>query len=201
MRYYAIKFTIICVIVFIIQNIYPQITEMFLLASKDVMYRPWILITSIFLHGSFLHLFYNMFALVLFGLILESIIGTKKFIYIFFLTGLIASIASMFFYDASLGASGAIFGIMGTLAVLRPKMAVWVYGVPMPMFVAAIFWIILNFGGIFFPSNIAYASHLGGMISGIIIGFFLRTKFSEKEEKKENVVPEYVVEQWEEQYM
>jgi len=185
MRYYAIKFTIICVIVFIIQNIYPQITEMFLLASKDVMYRPWILITSIFLHGSFLHLFYNMFALVLFGLILESIIGTKKFIYIFFLTGLIASIASMFFYDASLGASGAIFGIMGTLAVLRPKMAVWVYGVPMPMFVAAIFWI----------------SHLGGMISGIIIGFFLRTKFSEKEEKKENVVPEYVVEQWEEQYM
>ena len=72
-KWYAIQLVIICVIVFILQIIYPQITDQFALVSANFLKNPWTIITYIFLHGSFEHLFYNMFALGLFGFILEKI--------------------------------------------------------------------------------------------------------------------------------
>ena len=180
---YSLWLVGICVMVFVIQAIFPAITDQFALYSYRALSEPWILITSIFLHGSFEHLFFNMFALALFGFILERIIGSKNFLLVFFFSGLLASLGSAYFYPASLGASGAIFGIMGTLTVLRPKMYVWVMGAPMPMFVAAILWAAIDLVGMFAPSGIANAAHLVGLGSGIIIGLFLRNHF--KEEKEE----------------
>ncbi|MCD6367775.1 MAG: rhomboid family intramembrane serine protease [Candidatus Aenigmarchaeota archaeon] len=174
----------ICVIVFILQMIFPSITNEFALYRSRVLGEPWLLITSIFLHGGIEHLFFNMFALTLFGFILENIIGSKKFLFVFFFSGTIASIASAMFYSASLGASGAIFGIMGTLAVLRPRMYVWVMGVPMPMYAAAILWAVIDLVGMFEPTGIANAAHLAGLGSGIVAGIILRKKYGEKTRKE-----------------
>ncbi|MBS3138837.1 rhomboid family intramembrane serine protease [Candidatus Woesearchaeota archaeon] len=120
----------ICIAAFIAQTVIPGFTGLFVLVSAQVLERPWTLVTAIFLHGDLGHLLFNMFALTLFGAILESIVGRKKFLLIFFVGGVIASIGSIFLYKAALGASGAIFAILGTLAILRPKMQVWVSFVP-----------------------------------------------------------------------
>ena len=68
----------ICIAAFIAQRAIPGFTEQFVLVSAEVVGRPWTLITAIFLHGDLQHLLFNMFALVLFGMILESIVGRKK---------------------------------------------------------------------------------------------------------------------------
>jgi len=200
-KWYALKLLVIIVFIYIIQITVQGFTDNFVLVSADVLSRPWILITSIFLHGSFQHLFYNMFSLAIFGLILEKTVGGKRFFIAFFVSGIFASIAASLLYEASLGASGAIFGLMGYLATLRPKMVIWAYGVPMPMVAAVFLWVGVNFAGLFFPGDIAYAAHLGGLFFGIVIGVFDRKSFSEKKDKTRGPLADEEIERWEDKYM
>ena len=181
-NYISIKIMLLCIFVFLLQILFKDLTPELMLVKGEFFQRPWSPLTSIFVHANFLHLFYNMFALFLFGTILEHIIGRKKFISIYFASGLLASSVSYFVYPASLGASGAIYGILGMLAVLRPKMIVYVAYIPMPMILAAIFWAIGDIFGLFFPSNIANAAHLTGLFFGILCGFVLKQK-TQKETK------------------
>jgi membrane associated rhomboid family serine protease len=201
MKYYALVLVAVCVLVFMLQLSYETFTDEFLLYSTDVLSRPWILVTSIFLHGGMEHLMYNMLALGLFGLILESIVGSRRFILIFFATGIIASIGSAFFYEASLGASGAIMGIIGALAVLRPKMMVWAMGVPMPLVVAAGLWAFIDLAGMFYPSQTANAAHLFGLAAGIVIGLKIRGRYFLKPKPKTMVLNEKDIDEWEDEYM
>lgn len=202
-NWYALKLLAVCVIVFIIQNIYQGLTDQFALDSSQFLSRPWTIITYIFLHGSFEHLFYNMFALGLFGSILERVIGSKKFLLTFFISGIIAGIGSIIFYTSSIGASGAIYGILGALAVLRPRMTVYVSFVPLPMAIAVIFWAAGDLLGLFSPSDlIGHAAHLSGLFFGLIYGLILRKDYKEiivKKPKKEISNEEF--REWEEKYM
>ena len=200
MRYYSLVLAAICVAVFVIQSFIIEFTGLFVLVSSDVLARPWILVTSIFLHGSLSHLVFNMFALVLFGLILEKFIGSKKFLAVFFVSGIAASIAALA-YPSSLGASGAIYGILGTLAAIKPKMIVWTYDVPMPMVVAALFYLVLDLAGLFFPTNIANAAHIAGLAAGVAIGLYLREPGKEKISKADKMLNEKQLEQWEDEWM
>src|SRR3989338_1117024 len=105
MRYSSLIIVAICIVVFALQFSIANFTDAFALDSSLVAKEPWRLVTSIFLHGSLEHLIFNMFALALFGFILENIIGTRKFLTLFFIGGLFASIFSSAVYPASLGAS------------------------------------------------------------------------------------------------
>lgn len=201
MKYYSIILAAICVAVFIVQLAVNGFTDAFTLVSSEAAARPWILITSIFLHGSFSHLFFNMFALVLFGLMLEKFVGSRNFLAIFFVTGIIASIGSALIYPASLGASGAVYGVLGTLAAVRPKMLVWAFGVPMPMVAAAAFYLLLDLAGLFFPTNVANAAHIAGLLSGVAIGLLLRKPKEEQKEEKEQLVEEKDFNQWEDDWI
>ena len=187
------------IIIFIVQLAVNGFTEMFILNSATVLQTPWTLITSMFMHAGVEHLLFNMFALFIFGIILETIIGSRKLLVVYFSSGIVAGIASIFFYTSVLGASGAIYGLMACLAVLRPKLIVWTYGVPMPMVVALIFWALLDLGGVFYPSNIANMAHLAGMGTGIIAGILLRTPSIKKEDK--NKIDENKIDKWEDKYM
>ena len=200
MRYYSLILALACVIVFLIQSYSSSFTGAFVLESSDVIARPWILITSIFLHGSLSHLIFNMFALVLFGLLLEKFVGSKRFLIVFFVSGIFASIASAFVYSSSLGASGAIYGIIGALAVIRPKMIVWTYGVPMPMAAAGAFYLLLDLLGLFFPSNVANAAHIAGLVVGVVIGLMIR-KPEPKKERSEKILTKEELDQWEDEWM
>lgn len=201
-NWYAFKLVAICVVVFILQNIYTDLTDQFALDSAYLLSRPWTIITYIFLHGSFEHLFYNMFALALFGSVLEKIIGGKKFLLTFFVSGIIAGIGSVIFYTSSIGASGAIYGIMGILAVLRPRMAVYVGFVPLPMFLTVALWTAGDLLGLFFPTDLtAHGAHLFGLIFGLIYGIFLRKDYGETSRKKIEEMSDEEISDWEEKYM
>lgn len=191
----------LCIVVFIIQIVVPGVTDAFVLQSTDVLARPWILVSSIFLHASLEHLMYNMLALALFGIILERLIGSKKFIVIFFIAGIVASIASALFYSAALGASGAIFGVLGCLAAIRPKMVVWVYSVPMPMFIATGLWLIIDLFGVFYPSGTANVAHIAGLVFGVAVGLYMRKQYPSEKRVKEKLVREEEIDDWENQYM
>ena len=186
-KYSSLWLVGICVVIFIFQFISPAFTDLLLLKTSQVLTHPWTLITAIFLHGSITHLLYNMFALALFGIILENEIGTKKFLLIFFISGLFASLASIPFYNAVLGASGAIFGVIGAVAVMKPKMTVWVYSMPMPMFLAAIIYAAIDVLGIFIPSSVANIAHLSGIVVGIIFAFVIRLKYKKPSENIEQI--------------
>lgn len=202
-KWYALKLIAVCVVVFILQNIFENLTNEFSLDSASVLSRPWTIVTYIFLHGSFEHLFYNMFALGLFGLVLENVIGSKKFLLVFFVSGAIAGIGSILFYSSSIGASGAIYGVMGVLAVLRPRMTVYFGFVPLPMALAVIFWTAGDLLGLFLPTDLtAHAAHLFGLIFGLIYGIYLRKDYGEVPIKKKNEkINDEEFKAWEEEYM
>ena len=172
-RFYALKLCFWMFVIFLVQLFIGGFTEIFLLDSEAIS-QFWRFITSIFLHGDFTHLLYNLFALALFGSMLERLIGGRRFLVVFFVSGILANIFSVNFYDSSLGASGAIFGIIGALIVVRPLMIVWAFGLPMPLVLAGVLWAVGDAIGIFMPSNIANLAHLSGMFFGLIFGAFYR---------------------------
>jgi len=198
MKFYSLWLCLICIGVFILQLIIPGFTELFVL-NQTSWFQVWRFITSIFLHASLLHLLYNLFALALFGIILEKLIGSNKFLLVFFASGIIANLIAVNFYDSSLGASGAIYGILGCLAVIRPLMMIWAFGFPMPMFIAAILWVGAGVLGVFMPSNVGDIAHLSGIGVGFLIGLILREW---RRTKRELIrVPEGYMRIWENNYM
>jgi len=151
----------------------------------------WTIILSMFIHAGFFHIFANMISLIFLGSFLERIIGKKRFIFIYFVSGIIASIAFILFsllikseFNAyAVGASGAIFGIAGTIMILTPRLKVFIFPIPiaMPIF-AGIFIALFGLWAISLAAGlpIGNTAHLGGFIAGIIYGIFLRLKYRRK---------------------
>jgi uncharacterized protein len=199
-KFYSLWFVLINVIVFGIQSMFEGFTEMFVL-NQLAYSQYWRFLTSIFLHGSMVHLMYNMFALFFFGIALEKTIGSKKFLLVYFGSGIVANIISVNFYPSSLGASGAIMGIIGALAVLRPMMMVWAFGLILPMFIAAILWIIGDILGIFMPSNVGNIAHLSGIGIGLIVGIWFRKRLKKKKPNNRIELPNFYMKNWEDRNM
>ncbi|MDP7282220.1 MAG: rhomboid family intramembrane serine protease [Candidatus Undinarchaeales archaeon] len=201
--WWSIRIALICMGVFVIQFIIGDLQNYFVLVSDYAVFRPWTIVTHAFMHGGFSHLLYNMFALLIFGPILEKVIGSKNFLILYAAAGLASAFISIPFYGAVLGASGAIFGILGALAILRPKMTVWVTGFPMPMAVAAAFWAFGDFIGLFVPSGTANAAHLAGLFIGIGFGIYFYKKFKEVKHNRKNdiEISGESFDQWEKKWM
>ncbi len=205
-RHYAMWLTGIIAAVFALQIIFPAVTYNFRLVSADAWSRPWTLLTAVFLHAGIAHILFNGLGMVMFGSILEQTIGSKRFLVVFFVAGLLSSIASTFFYGAVVGASGAIFGVIGTLAVLQPTLTVWVYYIPMPMYVAAVVWAVSDLFGFIVPTGIANAGHLAGLATGIVAGFLIRGRRSlhfsaGSSGKRANILTAEEFDRWEKENM
>jgi len=199
---FALLLVLINVIIFIFQTLYLNITDEFALVSAEFQSKPWTLVTYMFLHANVEHILFNMIALALFGSILEYTIGSKRFLLLYFASGIVAGLFSLFFYQASIGASGAIFGVIGALGVLKPRMTVYIAYVPMPMALAVIVWAALNFAGLFVPDETAYASHIGGLIFGLAYGGYLKKEFKEESKKRKiEKMGDKDINEWENVYM
>ncbi len=137
----------------------------------------WTLITSIFLHGNPAHLVLNSIALFFFGRALEEELSWKTFLIIFFVGGIVGNLFVLFTYPMSqvvIGASGAVFAIMGTAIILTPFDFI-PYPVPLPLplalvgiFIAVSEVISFMAGG---HGNVAHIAHIGGMATGVAFGF------------------------------
>jgi len=193
------------VAIFVVQVFTPGFTNLLLLNQLSWI-QPWRFLTSIFIHGGIIHLLFNLFALLLFGSILEKQISGKRFLIVFFISGILANLISINFYNSSLGASGAIFGILGALVILNPFMMVFAFGIPMPLFIAGLLWAaadILGAYGFFTGNpidNTGNIAHLSGMFFGILFGILYRKLLVRK--RKINVsIDENEIRKWEKTWM
>ncbi|MFH1105632.1 MAG: rhomboid family intramembrane serine protease, partial [Candidatus Aenigmatarchaeota archaeon] len=201
-EFYAVKLFLLCSIVLVLQNIYAPLTSSFSLDSSLFLQQPWTLLTYMFLHANIAHFLSNMFALLVFGSILEKAIGARNFLVVYILSGLAGGAAGLFFYDSMIGASAAILGSMASLALLRPRLVVWVGYVPMPMILALFAWALMDALGVFAPSNVAHMGHLGGMATGVVYTLLFLRAFMEKREKEYKIkIGEDVMREWERRYM
>ena len=127
------------------------------------------MVTAMFLHASLLHLAFNMLALYWLGTVVEQALGTWRFLLIYFVSGLAGSAGALVFSGplaATVGASGAIYGIMGALLVLEYR-ATGSFAGPVLGF------IVLNLALTFAIPNISVGGHLGGLAGGILATFAL----------------------------
>ncbi len=165
---------------FVLQLVIPRpyYTELLILNPTLVMERPWTLVTHIFLHGSFGHFLINMLVFFFFAPVLERKIGSSKFLLIFFLSGIFAGIGwSLTSVIPAVGASGALMGIFATLAVLMPKMKVYIFPLPIPIeiWIVLILFALYDFLMMGSGDMIAHTAHLSGMFFGLLVGMWLKS--------------------------
>ena len=161
----------------------------------------WTLITHMFVHGSPFHLFINMIALYSLGSLSEKIIGRKRFIWLYLLSGIFAGLLSTILpllYGNTfigeriigspsvymVGASGAIFAIAGLFVMLLPKLRFMIiflpfFSLPAYVMIPAVLFItwLAAIAGNFPIGNVA---HLGGFLAGIAYGYYLKKKYKRK---------------------
>ncbi len=139
----------------------------------------WRFVSYIFLHGGFGHIIFNMFMLWMFGVGLERLWGSKEFYTFFFITGIVAGISSAVFnfgaFTPTIGASGAIYGILMAYALLFPEQEVYIYFLfPVKMKYLVLFLFAIEFLSSFQMDGIAHFAHLGGMVAGYL---YLKSKY------------------------
>lgn len=140
------------------------------------LFAPWQLVSYMFLHAGFGHLFFNLLALWMFGQSIEQLWGTKRFVIYYFLTGIGAAILHLFIGGGgapTIGASGAVYGILLAFGMMFPNRTIMLLFPPIPMQAK---YFVLIFGGIELlsgimrtSSGIAHFAHLGGMLVGFIL--------------------------------
>jgi membrane associated rhomboid family serine protease len=138
---------------------------------------PLTLLTSLFLHGSFLHLFGNMLYLWIFGNNIEDFLGPFRFILFYLLSGLGASLVHIIFHPSSMipmiGASGAIAGVLGAYFLLYPGARVltivffWI--IPVPAFFILGLWFVAQVMNIGIGGGVAWFAHIGGFLIGVAL--------------------------------
>jgi len=151
----------------------------------------WTFLTSMFMHGGFFHLFANMLSLMFVGKLVERILGPKRYTLFYLASGLFAGILFVLssliltsvYNTFAVGASGALFGFIGLLMILTPNLPVYVMFIPIPikMKYAGIgmlvgLWAISILGGL----PVGNIAHLGGVLSGLAFGLYLKIKYKKK---------------------
>jgi len=181
---------------------FPVSIDYFALKPSNILAGKylWTLVTHMFVHGGFFHLFINMFVLFSLGGLCEKIVGGKRFIWFYLISGVFAGLLSVIlagFYGYGdlgkvfgspdvymVGASGAIFAIAGLFVVLLPRIRFMIIFLPffsLPAYIMVplvlfLTWLATIFAGL----PIGNVAHFGGFIAGLGYGFYLRTKYKRK---------------------
>ncbi len=139
--------------------------------------QPWTILTNMFVHVDFWHIFGNMITLFFFGQVVYQFIGARWLLLVYFVGGIVGNALFIWLgppYSIAIGASGAIYALAGTLVVMRPNMRVAIWGIiPMPLWAFVLIFLVLWSIPNFIP-GVAWQGHLGGIAVGLIAGFFFR---------------------------
>lgn len=158
--------------------------------------KPYTLITAMFMHSSVQHLLLNMFGLFVFGSIVESNIGSKKWVLLYFFSGFLGNLGYTLLsnpFIPAIGASGAIFGLIGAAAILKPKQIIYTPYGPIPMIVAAILWGITEVISFFGVDNIAQSAHIFGLIGGAFFAYTHKKEINKLLEILLVIIPIFLV--------
>ena len=151
-------------------------------------FRPWQLVTYAFMHGGYMHIFFNMFALYMFGGAIEQTFGWRHFTLYYFVCLLMAALAQLLVvkyfthgFEPTLGASGAIFGLLLAFGMLYPHEKLMLLFLPIPipawLFVIGYGAVELVLGVSGWQADVAHFAHLGGMLGGFLMIQYWRGKF------------------------
>jgi len=184
----------ICTVILFLKLLFGSVIDYYLALTPALLPKmPWQIVTAIFDHAGFWHYFVNMFVLFFFGAELERRVG-NDYLKVFFTSGIAGNLAYIAYalLEAyalkspvaleipALGASAAIFGVMGALAMIAPYINVVIFPIPIPINIR---WAILLFALydiIFLPftmqTGVAHISHLAGLLVGLYMGKMLRMK-------------------------
>ncbi len=190
-RFYAVYGFIPC----LITNTCPPALVRELQAVHDPINPIVSLFTSMFVHGGWLHIAGNMLFFWIFGNNVEDEMGHLRFLAFYFVCGLIAAFAQIGFDPTStvpsLGASGAIAGVLGAYFVMYPTapvdtavFVIFIFFVRLPAFVVLGVWIVLQFFtgvtalGTHDTGGVATFAHIGGFVAGMLLVFFFRRRRS-----------------------
>jgi membrane associated rhomboid family serine protease len=180
------------VVIFVITLARPEETIYFLGLTPALLSKhPWTIISSMFVHDprSFIHILFNMIGLYFLGSFLIRAVGEKSFLAVFFLGGLAGNILYFVLghlvlrgllpppfghpFTPGIGASGGIFALGGALAVMVPRVPVFIFfiPVPIPLWVAIVIFFFLSF-----LPGIAWQAHVGGLLLGLAAGLIFRRR-------------------------
>jgi membrane associated rhomboid family serine protease len=156
-------------------------------AGNPFNFQVWQLITYQFMHGSFMHILFNMFALWMFGMEIENMWGSKKFLYFYLICGVAAGLIHLLLTPlfggpaaVTLGASGAIYGVLAAFALFFPNRYIFLYFfIPVKAKYLVAFIIILDFLLINSGDNVARLAHLGGALAGALFILFDKNSHAE----------------------
>lgn len=168
---------LVCVVVYLLSVIFPGFVYGYLaLNPANLMQQPWTLITHMFVHANFDHLFFNMLFLFFFGTELERRVGEAKFLQIYLLSGIVAALAQLLISPASLvGASGALYGVLGCLAIIAPEIRVLIFFViPLSIRAAVVLFALVDFLSVGSADNIAHMAHIAGLLVGLAYGYAMK---------------------------
>ncbi len=178
------------------QYVFPDLASaLAVYYPSSAYFRPWQIVTHMFMHANFNHLLFNMFALYMFGSALEAYLGAKRFLIFYLLSGIGALVLYMlvlhfeissltgfqyarFVNTPMLGASGAVFGLLAGYGMVFPNNRIMLLIPPIPMkakyFVMIYAGIELAFGVSRINDGVAHFAHLGGAIVGALIILYWR---------------------------
>ena len=186
----------LCVIAYLVEvvvghNLSPSVDALVKTGASDgrliLTGQWWRLLTAMFLHGNLLHIASNMWALFNLGLLAEILYGRRNYVFLYLIAGLGGSVASVWWHPATVGvgASGAIFGVAGALLPAlkfqkNPRIAMALKGALRSIVIFVVFNLVLGAG----LPVIDNAAHVGGLLTGLIVGFLLPSYTVEEERRR-----------------
>lgn len=149
-------------------------TYLVLYPMSSGLFYPWQLVSYMFLHGGFGHLFFNLFALWMFGQQIEHVWGTRRFVSYYLLSGVGAAFIHLLVSGSPvLGASGGVFGILLAYGMMFPNRRILLLIPPVPIpakFFVAGYGVLELLNGLSASySGVAHFAHLGGMLAGFLL--------------------------------
>jgi membrane associated rhomboid family serine protease len=157
-------------------------------------FAPYQIFTYMFMHAGLGHLFFNMFALWMFGRVMEQAWGTKRFLIYYFVCGVGAGVIQELGqvlglippYSMTIGASGAVYGILLAFGMTFPNERLFIIPIPFPIkakYFVMLYALLEVFQGLGSSDGVAHFAHLGGMLFGLLLILYWRNRVSRQRYK------------------
>src|SRR5262245_25296508 len=180
---------------FFLQQTVTGLTGLLAFRPALIFYRPWTIVTYMFLHdpNGFTHILFNMLGLYFFGSRVEERLGSSRFLMLYFLSGIAGAVASFFFAPGAsvIGASGAVFGVMLAFAMFWPDAQILFWFIPMEARIAVILMTVMSLWSGYRGSRTGVAdfAHLGGFAGGYLYLKYLERTAGVRKFRTKTVAP------------
>ena len=191
---WVLRLIVANIVVYFLEQTAAGVVGLLAFVPSGVLHQPWTLVTYMFVHANLTHILFNMLALYFFGPRVEERLGSRRFITLYFLSGISGAILSMIFAPNApiVGASGAVFGVMLAFAMFWPTAQIYIMGIlPLEARVAVMLMagIALWSGFRGSRTGVADFAHLGGFVGGWLYLRWVNRSSGAKQFRSKTIAP------------